>query len=155
LDYQSFCLLGEQLERLYRRVPTDRVLVLVLDDVEREPRKEYLKVLQFLGVSDDHRERFPVENIARAWRDPTLGKFTRRVARGVVWAKYVVNILPRRSLGMVRLLERAATRRRARPALSTKSRAEMAAFYDDDIRTLETLLRRDLSAWRNLEMSPP
>ena len=53
LDYKSVCKLGEQVERLFRIVPRDRVLVLVLDDVKANPRGEYLKVLDFLGVPDD------------------------------------------------------------------------------------------------------
>lgn len=64
--------LGAQLERLLSAVPANRVLVLVLDDVAADPRREYLRALQFRGLNDDARVDFIVCNKAKKLRWPIL-----------------------------------------------------------------------------------
>ena len=83
LLYGPACKLGEQLERLWSLVPEERVLVIVLDDVKENPRREYLRVLEFLGVPDDGRNIFPVYNPAQEYRLPRLGKAIALVGRTV------------------------------------------------------------------------
>lgn len=148
LDYPVWCRLGEQLERLYSIVPRDRVLVVVLDDVKANPRREYLRVLEFLGVPDDGRQAFPVHNPAREWRVRWFGKALRSLGRRVAWAKHIAGVLPRRSLGIMRRLEEIGTRRRPRPPLPPEFRGELDRYFAEDIRRLERLLGRDLSHWR-------
>lgn len=152
LDYPSWCRLGEQLERLYAIVPQERVLVLVLDDVKADPQREYLRVLEFLGLPDDGRRAFPVYNPAGEWRRRWLGKAIRVLARRVTWAKYVVGILPKRSVGIVRRLKEANMRQRPRPPLPIEVRMELEQYFAEDIRLLERLLGRDLSAWKHAQV---
>lgn len=151
LDYPAWCRLGEQLERLYSLIPEERVLVLVLDDVRQNPRQEYLKVLAFLRVPDDGRQSFPIHNPAREWHSTRLGRVIRALSRAVVWSKYAHRLLPRRSLGFVRRLEAWNTRYRPRPPLPPDLRAELAAFFADDVRKLEELLGRDFPHWRSAQ----
>lgn len=147
LDYQTWCLLGQQIERLYSIVPRDRVQVLVLDDIKADPRREYLKVLDFLGVPDDGRLNFPAYNPAREWRSKGIGNVVRSFGLWVAWARHIAQILPRRSFGTVGLLERLATRQRQRSPLPPELRVEMEEFYRDDIQLLEKLLNRSLQFW--------
>jgi hypothetical protein len=148
LDYQALCKLGEQLDRLYRAVPCKRILVLFLDDIKENPRQEYLKVLDFLGLPDDGRTEFPVYNPAKEWRNPLLGRMLRRLAKGVARAKHVKGILPKRSLGIVRALQNSAIHYRPRLSMPADVHRELLAFYEEDIRKLESLLGRALSHWR-------
>ena len=69
LLYGEVCRLGAQLERLLTVVPRSQLLVLVLDDIAADPRREYIKALEFLGVPDDGRTGFPVYN--RAFLPPS------------------------------------------------------------------------------------
>lgn len=66
LQYQSACSLGTQLARLFEQVGRERVCVLLLEDIEREARSEYQRVLEFLGVPDDGRTSFGVFNASKA-----------------------------------------------------------------------------------------
>lgn len=150
LDYQDLCKLGEQLDRLYHSVPRERVLVLLLDDVRENPRREYLKVLDFLGVSDDGRTEFPIHNPAKEWRNSLLGRALRRLAKSIAWAKHVKGILPKRSLGIVRALQNRTIRYRPRPPILADEQRELLAFYEEDIKKLEKLLKRNLSHWRRI-----
>lgn len=147
LDYQSWCRLGEQLERLYDGVPLERVLVLVLDDLREDPRREYQRVLEFLGVPGDGREYFPVYNPSHEWRSPYIGKLIRRLGLSVGWAKHVARILPKRSTGVIRFLQRMNTQQRQRPDMPIELRVELERFFDDDLCRLEQLLGRKLPAW--------
>ncbi len=149
LDYPAWCRLGEQLERLYSLVPKERVLVLVLDDVKENPRREYLKVLEFLGVPDDGRQTFPVYNTTREWRSRRVARVIRALAKTVSWGKHVRGWLPRRSLGIINRLEAWNTRMRPRPPLPPDLRAELAIYFAEDVRKLEKLLGRDFPQWRS------
>jgi hypothetical protein len=53
--YGEICSLGTQLERLYKIVPSHRVLTIILDNICADPRREYLRALRFIGVPDDGR----------------------------------------------------------------------------------------------------
>lgn len=148
LDYQSFCLLGEQVERLYASTTADRVLVLILDELKQDKGRVIGEIARFLGVPERKEADFPTENRARRWRSPLLGKLVRRLSKGVVWAKYRSRILPRRSLGLVRGLEKAVTVARAREPLSPALEDELRQFYAEDVLKLERILDRDLTRWR-------
>jgi hypothetical protein len=74
LLYGEVCRLDAQLERLLRAVPAGRVLAIALDDVISDSRREYLRVLRFLGVGDDGRTTFAAYNKSGVSRWPALGR---------------------------------------------------------------------------------
>ena len=80
LLYGEACCLGAQVERLLSVAPSHQVLTLVLDDIRADPRKEYLRVLDFLGVHDDGRLNFSVQNPAKTLRVSALRHLYRPVA---------------------------------------------------------------------------
>lgn len=146
LDYQSICCLGEQLERLFGLVSRERILVLLLDDLKKDPRGEYLKLLSFLGVPDDGRTEFEARNPAKRvrWRlfqrALVLAMKGERVSKGmlglkpansrVFWALNDLNKVPR-----------------PRAPLSPELKAQLQEFFAQDVEKLQHLLDRDLSAW--------
>lgn len=150
LDYPGFCSLGTLLERLFGYVERDRVLILVLDDVRANPRNEYLKVLDFLGVKDDGRINFPVYNQAKAWRSLVVGRFVRYLAVRAAYLKHVSHILPKRSLGLIDLLSRFAEKPRDHNVLNEEFRHSLLQYFSSEIDKLEILLDRDFSDWRRL-----
>lgn len=144
LDYKSWCLLGQQLKRIYEIVSRERVLVLLLDDMKVNPGVEYRRVLSFLGVPDDERKQFPIYNPAREWRTKWLGRTTRHLARSVAWAKHISHILPNRSFGLVSSLQKVNSKQRRRPELSQDLRRELEDFFYDDTLLLEQVIGRQL-----------
>lgn len=152
LDYPSWCLLGKQLERLYSIVPRKRVLVLLLDDVKVNPRREYLKVVDFLGLPDDGRQDFPVHNEAREWRLKKPAKTVRTIRLKVDQFRKAIGV---DGLGLKWLVElyetlneTLNTRKRPRPPMPAHLYEELIDFFAEDIQRLERLLNRDLSSWR-------
>jgi hypothetical protein len=148
LDYQEFCKLGSQIGRLYSIVPRERVLVLVLDDMKLDPRKEYLKAVEFLDAPDDGRTEFPVYNPAKKWRRRAVGRIIRSASQWVGRAKHLTGVLPKRSLGLVDFARTRATNQQQRPPMPSELRAELQEFYENDISELEALLGRQFPAWR-------
>jgi hypothetical protein len=147
LDYPSVCRLGEQLERLLGVVPRQRVLVLVLDDLKECPRREYLKVLNFLGVPDDGRQEFPVKNPAKERRWPRLYQGIRRIGR-VSWkVKRWLGIPTHRGTGILQVMNNINVRYRPRPTLSMELRKELIESFKEDVEKLGYLIGRDLSHW--------
>lgn len=152
LLYGPACKLGEQLERLYRLVPKERVLVIVLDDVKEDPRREYLKVLNFLNVPDDGRQNFPRYNPAKTYRSWWLGRIIGLSGRMVGRIKRTFRV--QKGVGVLNFINRVNTIRAPRPPLSKEMRAKLAAYFAEDIRLLSRLLDRDFSAWLSVEGFP-
>ena len=67
-------MLGEQVERLLDTVAEERVLILQFDEFHRSTREIYLRVENFLGLSDDGRTEFPRVNGNRRHSNPWLSR---------------------------------------------------------------------------------
>ncbi|ACY47786.1 sulfotransferase [Rhodothermus marinus DSM 4252] len=147
LDYPSWCLLGEQLERLYNIVPRDRILVLVLDDIKNNPRKEYLRVLEFLELPDDGRKIFPVYNYSRMWRSRWLGEVVTKAFELGVRLRYEFGLLPPKRLGIGESVDKVTSIVWKRPQLDHEFHKELIDFFKDDIHKLESILKRNFSEW--------
>lgn len=109
----------------------ERVLVHLYDDLCADPESVLRATLGFLGV-DDRAPLPPVgrHNVVRAAAPPPP---------------------PGRAPGLARLRRLVARPRPeppTRPTLDPGLRAELTASFDEEIRSLEDLLGRDLAAWR-------
>lgn len=143
LLYGPICCLGEQLERLYRQVTRERVCVVILDDVKESPRREYLRVLNFLGVPDDGRMSFPVYNRAkerRFGRVATLIQVLGRVRSYLSGPRY-------RGFGLLNRMSRWNTRPTQESAIGPDMECELKRYFATDVAKLGQLLGRDLSHW--------
>jgi len=75
LQYEKRCALGSQVERMFSVFPRDQILVVSLDELKKDPKALYEKVLTFLGLESDGRTDFPKENSSKAHRIRCLGRF--------------------------------------------------------------------------------
>lgn len=142
LLYGPFCRVGEQLARLYRIVGRSPVKVVLLDDVRRDPGREYRSVLRFLDLPDDGRREFPVLNASKTRKSRTLGRLTHAVGR------IRVRVGPSyRGLGILNRLSDWNRESRPRRPLSDHMRATLGAYFRDDVELLAELLGRDLTSW--------
>lgn len=141
LAYRTACLLGAQLQRLYANVPRERVHVVLLDDVKRDPRDAYLKVLAFLRVDDDGRTVFAVKNPAKARKSMLL----RRAVQVLGGLKRGLGI--KYNFGLLNALDKKNIQYRARAPLSPDMRSQLQDYFTEDIALLERLLGKDLQHW--------
>jgi hypothetical protein len=147
--YRNVASLGEQVEKAFSLISEQQRLLIVFDDFVENTAAVYAEVLAFLGVPHDGRKEFPQINEGRRIRNPKLW--------ALVWGTLLrahplldpakrmlkvstLNIYPRLSrLFLGTRLER--------PATSESLRAEMRAFFDDDIKRLSAAIGRDLNSW--------
>lgn len=146
LAYHLQCRLGELMQRLLNTVPRERVLILLLDDLKENPRREYLRVLNFLGVPDDGRQDFPVYNPAKERRWIWLHQAVMIAARASSVVKRRVLRTPR-GIGLLQALDRWNVVFRPRKSLDPEIRAELTKYFRKDIELLSELIGRDLSGW--------
>lgn len=146
LAYHLVCRVGEQVQRLLETVPREHVLILVLDDLREDARREYLRVLDFLGVPDDGRQYFPVHNPAKERRWPWLRRGVLAAGKASGAVKQWLGI-PGRGTGLLNAIDRANVRFRPREPMPPDLRAELTDYFREDIHLLAQLLDRDLSAW--------
>lgn len=145
LIYGNVCKVGEQLVRLYQHVPQTRVLLIDLDSIKADPRREYFRALEFLGLVDDGRSSFPVINSAKERVFPALWQATR-------WSNNLLRAfgMPHIRLGITAFMSERLRRERPRPRLGRRMRAELADYFTDDVRLVERLTGWDLTHWREV-----
>jgi len=137
LLYGDVCSIGIQLERLFKTVSPHRVLAVIIDDLVADPRKEYLRVLEFLGVPDDGRLSFPIYNRASALRWPGLQRF-------VYPALQLKNRLGIPGLGVWAAVTNLMRIEGPREPLTPEMRSILREYFAKDIGLLGQLLGRDL-----------
>ncbi len=145
LLYGDACKLGEQLARLYDHVERERVLVLLLDDVKSNARKEYLKMMKFLAITDDGRSDFPVENSAKGHRYRALAGPVSAMRRVVRQSKLALGVHGR--FGIFKKILKANTISHPRQPLDGETKKMLSDYFRDDITRLSELLERDLTYW--------
>lgn len=134
LQYGKRCKLGEQLQRLYRLVPREKVQVIHLESIQASPREEWLRLMAFLGLDDDGREVFPVANSAKERRLPWVYEGAARldgVVRGMG--------LPYFRTGLMNFLNSRLTKKRPRNSLSENMRQCLADYFMEDLRVLNEM----------------
>lgn len=146
LLYGPFCKVGEQLARLLLKVDREQVCVIVLDDVKSSARQEYRKVLEFLNIPDDGRDRFPIHNRAKGRRSVRLARAIRvlgnvRARLGYDYPGY--QLLNRVSEG----ISSWNTRGEERAPLPVSFRAELCEYFRRDVELLSKIIKHDLTPW--------
>ena len=122
---------------MYHAVDRGRVHVVFQEELLKNTVGTYAGVLDFLGVPNDGRTSFPKINAGRKFND-----------------RYLVNMLRSRaalkSAAVIKSIFRLKTLGIGRPdlAISQEVAAFLSAEFEDEVRKLERLLNKDLSAWR-------
>jgi len=140
-QYSKICSLGEQVERLFACVNTVQVIVILLDDMKRDPRQEYNRLLNFLDIEDDKRKLFPKLNERQTPKHPTLA----RVFHAMAILKKKSGIYKRTHLGD--FFYELNTKQVAPNSMDPEMRDILTSYFYNDIRKLEKLIDRDLSDW--------
>jgi hypothetical protein len=141
VQYRDLCSLGQQVERLLDLVPRERVKVILLEDVAKDPAAVYRDVLRFLGVPDDGRAEFTVLNQAKTRRWPGL----LMVAWLVTSLKKFLGI--ERGFGLWTRIDAKNRVERPRAAVTPQMRQTLRNAFAADIALLQRLIGRDLSRW--------
>lgn len=139
LRYGPMCKLGEQLRRLYERVPRERVHLVFLEDMAKDPHSAYRGVTDFLGLDPVPQDLRRV-NEATARRSRLLTYATRKLYRLKRRAGF------KASLGIGTRVER-WNRTQTEWQRDDDFADVLRDYFRDDIALLSELTGRDLSGW--------
>jgi len=94
LDYKSVGDFAPQVARFLERFPRERIKVLFLEDLVRDPRAQYLEILGFLGLPDDGETEFPRVNPAHDHRSQAIAGLTQRPPRAAKLLSRMIRSVP-------------------------------------------------------------
>lgn len=144
LLYGPACALGTQLAALFGVAQRDNVRVIFLDDLRRDPRREYLETLEFLGLPDDGRRDFAAVNRASALRSLGLRKFLWHAGR----IKQRLG-LPLFNTGVMQwLLAMNKRQKQSNEVDPAFMKREVIPYFSAEIALLERLTGRNFPQWR-------
>lgn len=165
LQYEEGGRLGAQVERFFEVVGRERCHVVVFDDLSADFPAEYRRVLEFLGLPDVKRRKFPAARSGQDFRFGWLQRLlkrppviTRRALAGKAFGEHLKETggakkakpgkgSPSRiTTARKKLLEWNSVPPK-RVQLSPATVAEFQELYADDVARLEGLIGRDLGHW--------
>lgn len=141
-------LYAEQLKRYLKVFRPEQVLVLVFEEVMREPERALDRIAGFLGVdpagftpadrkrrvNNSRRPRFPTAmNLLRS-----AGSWLRRMDLDLV-TNLGKRMVPLRLLGDAGSI----------PPMAPETRSQLIRRYEPDVRELETMMGLELASWRS------
>lgn len=147
--YRDIARFGTQLRRIKKVVADEQLLIILMDDFIATPAKVYLEVLSFLGLPDDGRRSFPRLNPAKRHRFNSLAKLVLLPPKSIAKPISALREIVRGSnLSFIAFLKSILKVEQPRPKLSELIRKEILEHYESEVREVELILGRDLSAWR-------
>ena len=150
LLYRERCSFAAEMERLFQRVPRERLLVHLFEEFFANLKASYERTLAFLGLPDDGRTHFERTNehaMPRSWflnrllyRPPfPLNRIYRPLKR----------TLNKFGLRPFAAVVRANTKSEKPAALDASFRRRLELEFQSEIARLEAVLGRDLAVWRS------
>ncbi len=154
VDYEKNCKLGALLRRLFDQMPAQRRCVVVLDDLISSPAEVYERLLQWLELPSDERKIFPKVNERKVakimWLNRLLARPPRSLSLVANFAKRTLNV---RSIGIHRVVAGLNSRKAAPSALTPEVHEMLMEAFSEDIDLLGYLISRDLSNWKNYQVT--
>ncbi|MEM9827596.1 MAG: hypothetical protein AAF958_13475 [Planctomycetota bacterium] len=154
VDYDEIAALGTQLDRAIELIPAGQLKVWLFDDFVADPASVYRDALKFLGVKDDGRSDFARANSAMRSRFPLVTRALRHdwvVAASTVAKKHLRGNV----YAIARTVKHSLMFRSApRESLPETLHRELHEHFLSEVKLIETLLDRDLSAWKQFPESP-
>lgn len=142
LLYGETCKLGNQVERLLNIVESKKIKFILLDDLKEDALKIYKETLDFLDVEYDGRTNFVAVNAGKVRKSKSLAFMVK--ALGLLKQKLKIT----KGFGILNKTNQTNIKDFKRKPLNPEFRSELVNFFDDDIKKLENLIKRDLSNWR-------
>jgi hypothetical protein len=148
LQYRRVARLGEQVERLLEVFPREQVHFVFFEDFCADTRREYERVLGFLGLEPNPRRDFERVNPARrnriGWLASALHRPPRWISAAAARLKRIAGL---RGVGFLDSIRRANEAPWVRSELSAEFRWTLAEEFRQDTELLSRLVGRDLTTW--------
>ena len=143
----------QQLERYYSLFPSKNILVLLFDDLIKDSQKVLSNVFEFLSIPSFFPEN--TRSSVNTTGTPRIAWLNGLYANGKYFLRKnkmfgVLKIINK--LGIAHLAENIRKKNvkpfSERPYLPEETKHELLGYYSEDIKKMEQLLEKDLSAWK-------
>lgn len=143
----------KQLKPYYSLFPKNNILVIIYDDIKKNPRRSIQKIYKFLGVNSSFTPptvskkdnvtqlqwglgiRFIRRSYPKIMKHP-LGKQISKIAKRIKIKK------------IAELTDVLIYHLHSAPKINTKTKNYLLNIYKEDIKSLEKLINKDLSLWK-------
>ncbi len=147
LQYRRVAAYGTQLQRFVDRFPRNQLLVLLHEDLQRDPAAVYATTCRFLGLEPDPGVALRKVNVNKTPRS--------RLLRGLLWKRPPLLdraarlLVPRASWrkALRRMVDRLNMREAPREPLEAGLRRQLSAELKPEVEHLSRLIGRDLTHW--------
>jgi hypothetical protein len=145
------------LKMFYELFPSKNILVLILDDIKKNPRESIRKIYKFLNLKNINfvpKHLFKKSNTAGKPRIPILNYF-------MIHTEYFLK--NKKYLWILKILEDTGIRKFAMflrdlnttpllkyPEINKETKVRLKELYKNDIEKLEKLLNKNLKSWKNI-----
>jgi hypothetical protein len=146
LRYAWLARYADHVERYLSAFGRGHVHITLFDDLRRDTAAAFADVVRFLGCDPGFEPDFPVVNRRKSAKSRTVQRIVRDpppILRSIARRLLPLQARVRSRNALYRLNTREAT---VSP-MSTELKARLRAEFAPDVRRLETLIQRDLSAW--------
>ena len=147
--YFHACRLGTQLENLFKTVPPERVLILTLDDLKENPRREWLRIMEFLELRDYGRVKFPVYNERRVLRNHFLYRIYIAALKLSYKSLNVRKKIGLVNIGLINFLKDLSFKKK-KIELNCSDKRILLELFEPEIQKIEQILERKFDNWRKL-----
>jgi hypothetical protein len=133
----------EQLVRYIELFPKERILVLIYEDIKKDPKAFMRRVYQFLGVDDTFESSmlYTEINVARTPKAVVIDRCMHHISETLRRFGFDRLVHAIRKIGLPDLVRSYNTKKEARTQEKVTS---LDHYFYDDVRQLSTLLDRDL-----------
>lgn len=147
VDYPRIGALGRAVERALQVVSRERLHIVTLDEMSRDPVRVWRSLTAFLDIDPAREPAFVTHNASgKMYRYPSLRRVTHRPPSGLEgpirrlrqWSR-TTSLLP------VARVKQRMWRPESRPEISRAEREEVTEFFSRDVRLLSDLLGLDVS----------
>jgi hypothetical protein len=143
-QYITLGLYTEQVKRYMEAFPPEQIKIILHEDLKSNTLKTLYETYAFLGIDTSFVPNLEeLHNESFVFRNNFINALYRRI-NIVEWVNK--NVSPQ----FKKRLRSFITKKKNLPVLSTDDKAFLLPYFKDDIRQLESLINRDLSAWLTL-----
>lgn len=142
--YGESCLFGRLVSDLKKKVTSDQLLIILMDDLKSKPRSVYNRLLEHIGVENDNRTDFLPTNRAKKRKLMWL----RRLLRYVGLLKRGLGLSA--GTGMGEKLNAWNTVERERKSISPEMKKILVEYFSADIDLLQEEINTDLQHWKKI-----
>lgn len=151
LQYREIGRLSVNIKRILEVFPARQLKIVNFDDMKADPQQVFDEVTDYLELPRHAGVDFRVVNANRVQKSRLIAGVTERplqpgVHRFISRSKKALGL---QRIGFRRWLSGLNTRQAPRRPLSAGFAAELREYFADEVRELEQLTGRDLSAWRS------